>query len=106
MSEFIKPRFKQVAVFEALLKKADVEKYAQENNVSIDEAIGILGRQYVSKYSNYCAVWDKDHSTPIQIIKPKTPLQKLQDDGHSIGNCPYCSAYTVDGWCDNCGSDF
>lgn len=104
MSQFIKPRFKQVAVFEALLKRSDVEAYVKANNTTFDEAVEALGREYVSKYSTYCAVWDKEHSTPIQIIKPQSPLQKLQDDGHDVGNCSYCSAYTVDGWCDNCGN--
>lgn len=66
--EFITPRFKNVQCFEALLKRADVEKYAQEHNIAFDEAVEILGREYLNKYATYSSVWIEGVSTRLERI--------------------------------------
>lgn len=53
---FIKPRFQSTVVFEAILSEKAVFDYVQLHGCTEEEAIEILGKEYVAKYGNYCQV--------------------------------------------------
>lgn len=62
---FIKPRFQSTVVFEAILTTKDVQAYMEIHGCDKEEAIEVLGKEYVAKYGNYCQVG----SSGLEIIQ-------------------------------------
>lgn len=65
MSKFIKPRFTSTVTFEALLTTKEVETYMEIHGCTQDEAVEVLGKEYIAKYGNYCQVG----SSGLEIVQ-------------------------------------
>ena len=64
-SEFLNPVYKHTLCLEATLRPEQVRQYAKEHKVSFQEALEILGKDYVSKYHQYSGVYIEGHTTEV-----------------------------------------
>ena len=66
--EFLNPVYSHTLCLEAILRPEQVRAYAKENQLSFQEALEVLGKEYVSKYYQYSGIYVEGHTTGIVFL--------------------------------------
>ena len=66
--EFLNPVYSHTLCLEAILRPEQVRAYAKENQLSFQEALEVLGKEYISKYYQYSYTYVEGHSTGIEYL--------------------------------------